>query len=54
MKKLIDQPKNFVHESLAGLAVAHLGLLEVNFDPNFVYRADALNKRQGGNYFGWG
>ncbi len=41
MKKLINQPEDFVRESLAGMAVAHPDLLLVNFDPDFVYRADA-------------
>ena len=41
MKKLINQPEDFVRESLAGIAAAHSNLLKVNFDPKFVYRADA-------------
>lgn len=41
MKKLINQPEDFITESLAGMAIAHPDLLKVNFDPNFVYRADA-------------
>jgi dihydroxyacetone kinase-like protein len=41
MKKLINQPEDFVLESLAGMAAAHPDLLKVNFDPTFVYRADA-------------
>jgi dihydroxyacetone kinase-like protein len=41
VKKLINQPEDFVTESLAGMALAHPDLLKVNFDPNFVYRADA-------------
>jgi phosphoenolpyruvate---glycerone phosphotransferase subunit DhaK len=41
MKKLINQPDSFVRESLAGMAAAHSSLLKVNFDPTFVYRADA-------------
>ncbi|MGL5921522.1 dihydroxyacetone kinase subunit DhaK [Chroococcidiopsis sp.] len=41
MKKLINQPESFVRESLAGMAVAHSSLLKVNFEPTFVYRADA-------------
>ena len=41
MKKLINQPEDFVRESLAGMALAYSDLLKVNFDPTFVYRADA-------------
>ncbi|MDZ4872702.1 MAG: PEP-dependent dihydroxyacetone kinase, dihydroxyacetone-binding subunit DhaK [Chroococcidiopsis cubana SAG 39.79] len=41
MKKLINQPDSFVRESLAGMAAAHSSLLKVNFEPTFVYRADA-------------
>ncbi|MBD2307914.1 dihydroxyacetone kinase subunit DhaK [Chroococcidiopsis sp. FACHB-1243] len=41
MKKLINQPDSFVRESLAGMAAAYSSLLKVNFDPTFVYRADA-------------
>ncbi len=41
MKKLINQPEDFVRESLYGMAAAHPDLLKVQFEPNFVYRADA-------------
>ena len=41
MKKLINQPEDFVRESLEGMAIAHPDLLKVNFDPTFVYRVDA-------------
>ncbi|WP_353930841.1 dihydroxyacetone kinase subunit DhaK [Okeanomitos corallinicola TIOX110] len=41
MKKLINRPEDFVKESLAGMAAAHAGLIKVNFEPTFVYRADA-------------
>jgi len=41
VKKLINQPEDFVLESLSGMAVAHPDLLKINFDPTFVYRADA-------------
>lgn len=41
MKKLINNPEDFVRESLVGMAAAHPDFLKVNFDPNFVYRADA-------------
>lgn len=41
MKKLINQPEDFVRESLEGMAAAHPDLLKVHLDPHFVYRADA-------------
>jgi dihydroxyacetone kinase-like protein len=41
MKKLINDPENVVREALEGMALAHPNLLKVNFDPNFVVRADA-------------
>ncbi len=41
MKKLINQPQDFVKESLAGMAVAHADLIKVNYEPTFVYRTDA-------------
>lgn len=41
MKKLINQPEDFVRESLDGMAAAHPDLLKAQFEPNFVYRADA-------------
>jgi len=41
MKKLINQPEDFVKESLAGMAVAHSDLIKVSYDPTFVYRANA-------------
>ncbi|WP_236738667.1 dihydroxyacetone kinase subunit DhaK [Chroogloeocystis siderophila] len=41
MKKLINQPEDFVRESLIGMAKAHSDLLKVQFEPTFVYRADA-------------
>ncbi len=41
MKKLINQPEDFVRETLEGMAAAHPNLLKVHFAPNFVCRADA-------------
>lgn len=41
MKKFINQPENFVRESLEGMAKAHPDLLKVQFEPTFVYRAVA-------------
>ncbi|WP_026733151.1 dihydroxyacetone kinase subunit DhaK [Fischerella sp. PCC 9605] len=46
MKKLINNPANFVRESLEGMAIAHSDLIKVNFDPNFVCRADAPVKNK--------
>ncbi|KQX07004.1 MULTISPECIES: dihydroxyacetone kinase subunit DhaK [unclassified Leifsonia] len=41
MKKLINDPKNVVNESLAGFAAAHSDLVRAEYDPNYVVRADA-------------
>jgi dihydroxyacetone kinase-like protein len=41
MKKLINDPRNAVQESLAGLALAHADILKVCLDPVYVVRADA-------------
>jgi dihydroxyacetone kinase-like protein len=41
MKKLINDPKDVVRESLEGLASAHADILRVSFDPTFVVRRDA-------------
>ncbi|HBB31727.1 MAG TPA: dihydroxyacetone kinase subunit DhaK [Cyanobacteria bacterium UBA8803] len=41
MKKLINHPDDVVRESLQGMALAHPDLLNVHFDPHFIYRADA-------------
>jgi len=41
MKKLINDPGEVVREALAGLGLAHAGLLRVSFDPVYVVRADA-------------
>jgi dihydroxyacetone kinase-like protein len=41
MKKLINAPEDLVSEALAGMAVAHPGLIRVNAAPAFVVRADA-------------
>ncbi len=41
MKKLINNPEMVVREELEGVALAHGDLVKVNYDPNFVYRADA-------------
>ncbi len=41
MKKLINKPEDFVRESLEGMAAAHSDLIKLNYDPTFVYRANA-------------
>jgi dihydroxyacetone kinase-like protein len=41
MKKLINSPENVVTEALQGMEAAHMDLLKVHFDPNFITRADA-------------
>jgi dihydroxyacetone kinase-like protein len=41
MKKLINKPEDFGRESLAGMAAAHSDLIQVNYEPTFVYRVDA-------------
>ncbi|MEJ3403115.1 dihydroxyacetone kinase subunit DhaK [Rathayibacter sp. YIM 133350] len=41
MKKLINDPKRVVDESVAGFAAAHADLVRASFDPIFVVRADA-------------
>ncbi|MCC5635795.1 dihydroxyacetone kinase subunit DhaK [Nostoc sp. CHAB 5844] len=41
MKKLINEPEDFVKESLAGMAIAHSDLIKVNYEPTFVYRTNA-------------
>ena len=41
MKKLINDPRDAVRESLAGFAAAHPEVLKVSFDPLYVVRADA-------------
>lgn len=41
MKKLINEIDDVVKEQLEGMAVAHPDLLNVHFEPTYVYRADA-------------
>lgn len=41
MKKLINDPKNVVTESVAGFGLAHADLVRVETDPLFVVRSDA-------------
>ena len=46
MKKLINNPKDAVRESLQGMAIAHPDLIKVNLDPYYIYRADAPIKNK--------
>lgn len=41
MKKLINDVDDVVKEQLEGMAVAHPDMLTVEFDPDYLYRADA-------------
>jgi dihydroxyacetone kinase-like protein len=41
MKKLINSPENVVTEALHGMAAAHADLIKVEYNPHFIYRADA-------------
>ena len=41
MKKLINDPKNVVIESMEGLCMAHPALIKAHYEPDFIYRADA-------------
>jgi dihydroxyacetone kinase-like protein len=46
MKKLINSPENVVAEALHGFAAAHPDLVKVQYDPAFIYRADAPVKNK--------
>lgn len=54
MKKLINDPRNVVAESLAGLAAAHPDVLRVSFDPTFVVRVNAPIREKVGVISGGG
>ena len=41
MKKLINALDDVVKEQLEGMAIAHPDYLKVNFEPKYIYRADA-------------
>ena len=41
MKKLINDPKNVVNESVAGFEAAHSQLVQVSHDPLYIVRTDA-------------
>jgi phosphoenolpyruvate---glycerone phosphotransferase subunit DhaK len=44
MKKLINEPEDFVLESLEGMVAAHSNLIKLNYSPIFVYRADVAKQ----------
>ena len=46
MKKLINSPENVVVEALQGMALAHADLIKVEYNPNYIYRADAPVKNK--------
>jgi dihydroxyacetone kinase-like protein len=46
MKKLINSAENVVVEALQGMALAHADLIKVEYNPNFIYRADAPVKNK--------
>ncbi len=46
MKKLINNPKDVVRESLQGMAIAHPDIIKINLDPYYIYRADAPIKNK--------
>src|SRR5262249_13542866 len=54
MKKLINKTDDVVRESLEGVAAAHPDLVRVNFEPNYVVRADAPREGQVGVISGRG
>ena len=41
MKKLVNSPENAVSEALKGMEAAYPDLIRVNYNPNYVVRADA-------------
>ena len=47
MKKLINDPRRVVTESLAGFGMAHHDLVRVHFDPDFVARREPARNKVG-------
>lgn len=47
MKKLINDPRRVVTESLAGFGMAHHDLVRVHFDPDFVVRREPARNKVG-------
>jgi len=54
MKKLINQPEDVVKEALAGMAVAHADLINVDIEQQFIVRKDAPLKNKVGVISGGG
>src|ERR1700751_1554403 len=54
MKKLINSPENVVLESISGLGAAFPDLIRVNYEPNYIVRADAPVQGKGGPVSGGG
>src|SRR5512133_3032281 len=54
MKKLINKPEDVVHEELEGIAYAHVDLVKVHYNPDFIVRADAPVKGKVGVISGGG
>ena len=54
MKKLINKPEDVVKDELNGIIAAHPDLVRVNFDPNYIVRADAPVKGKVGVISGGG
>ncbi|GLV59115.1 dihydroxyacetone kinase subunit DhaK [Dictyobacter sp. S3.2.2.5] len=54
MKKLINQPEDVVKEALAGMALAHADLVNVDLEQQFIVRRDAPIKNKVGVVSGGG
>jgi phosphoenolpyruvate---glycerone phosphotransferase subunit DhaK len=54
VKKLINSPETVVKDALAGMALAHPDLIRVQYDPDYIVRADAPVKGKVGVISGGG
>jgi len=54
VKKLINSPETVVKDALAGMTLAHPDLIKVQYDPDFIVRADAPVKGKVGVISGGG
>ncbi|MBD2138157.1 dihydroxyacetone kinase subunit DhaK [Anabaena sp. FACHB-1237] len=54
MKKLINKPEDFTKESLQGMILAHSDIIKINYEPTFIYRADAPQEGKVGIISGGG
>ena len=50
MKKFINKTDDFLRESLEGFSKAHSDIIDVNFDPNFVYRKNKTKEGKAVSY----